>query len=158
MAVKKNKNKFEIPPIYTNSTFANGGALITNPKSNYFPNGGTIMDNIEKYTYQYRPAYGTNNLLIEFTNGADNEDFIKDLFDTIEELNPQITGQQDLWMNDEVVFSINSDLGQVSLSKDIWGFAFLMSDDYQSCLLKINDILIRDTRFKKIEVEFDDYK
>ena len=39
--------------------------------------------------------------------------------------NPKVESTLDLWMNDEIQLSINSDLGNFSLSKDTWGFAFL---------------------------------
>lgn len=61
-------------------------------------------------------------------------------------------------MNDEIIYTINSDLGLFTLSKDIWDLAFLMADENQSCILKINDLLGNDNRFEKIEVDFNDYK
>jgi len=111
-----------------------------------------------KYKYRFRPGYGSDKLLIEFTSGVENKSFVHDLFDTIKELNPKIHDLQDLWMNDEVLYSVNSDLGQFILSKDIWNLAFIMSDDNQVCVTQINNLLIKDNRFEKVEVDFSDYK
>jgi hypothetical protein len=111
-----------------------------------------------KYKYYYRPGYGSENLLIEFISGCDTETFDSDLFDAIKKTNPHIAGHEDLWMNNEMLYTINSDLGQFTLSKDVWGFVFLMSDGNQSCVFQINNLLLNDNRFEKIEVDFNDFK
>ncbi len=111
-----------------------------------------------KYKYRYRPEYGSDSLLIEFVYGVENEAFGTDLFDAMKEINPKLAGLEDLWMNDEFLYKINSDLGQFTLSKDIWDLAFLMADDNQSCILQINNLLLNDNRFEKIEVDFNDFK
>jgi hypothetical protein len=116
------------------------------------------MANRAKYTYHYRPAYGSANLLIEFVNGVEDEAFAADFLEAIKKINPQIVGHQDLWMNDEIEIAIRTDFGRFMLSKDVWGFAFIMSDENQSCLAKINNLLVKDDRFEKIEVDFDKYK
>jgi hypothetical protein len=116
------------------------------------------MDKAIKYKYHYRPGYGSDNLLIEIFNGVENEAFAGDLFDAIKEINPKLAGREDLWMNDEILYTINSDLGQFTLSKDIWDLAFIMADDNQSGVLQINNLLLNDERFEKIEVDFNDFK
>ena len=116
------------------------------------------MDKLIKYKYRYRPVYGSNSLLIEFVNGVEKETFGTDLFDAIKEINPKLAGREDLWMNDEILYTINSNLGQFTLSKDIWDLVFLMADDNQSCILQINNLLLNDNRFEKVEVDFNDFK
>ena len=61
-------------------------------------------------------------------------------------------------MNDEYIFDVQSDIGSFSISKDIWDFVFIMSDDNQDCLKKINLILLNNKNFQKVEVNFEDYK
>ena len=61
-------------------------------------------------------------------------------------------------MNDEVLHSISSNLGECILSKDIWDLAFIMVDNNQTCITKINKLLILDNRFEKVEVDFENYK
>ncbi len=116
------------------------------------------MDKPIKYKYRYRPGYGSDRLLIEFVNGVENEVFGTDLFDAIKEINPKLAGLDDLWMNDEILYTINSDLGPFTLSKDIWDLAFIMADGNPSCVLQINNLLLKDSRFEKIEVDFDAFK
>jgi hypothetical protein len=111
-----------------------------------------------KYKYHLRPAYKSQKLLIEIFGGAENEGFFSDFFDSITEINPIVDKISDLWMNDEYIFDVSSEIGSFSISKDIWGFAFILSDDNQECLNKINLMLLKDQNFQKIEVNFEDYK
>ncbi|MBC7862635.1 MAG: hypothetical protein IAF38_06640 [Bacteroidia bacterium] len=115
------------------------------------------MESSVKYKYRYRPAYNAHDLLIEFINGAENENLLTDLFEAIKEINPVFTGKTDLWMNDEVLYFIGTDLGEFILSKDIWDFAFIVTEKNQECIARINDLLLKDKRYEKIEVNFDDY-
>lgn len=109
------------------------------------------------YKYYYRPAYGSNELLLEFYHGVENN-FYSALFDTIGEINPKVDSVKDLWMNDEVLLNVNSDIGEFILTKDVWNFAFIMAEKIQKCLEKINKILVKSKLFEKVEVDFEAYK
>ncbi|MEP6805474.1 MAG: hypothetical protein ABI892_13185 [Flavobacterium sp.] len=111
-----------------------------------------------KYKYHLRPGYKSQELLIDIFSGAENEDFFPDFFDSIAAINPEVDTINDLWMNDEYLLDVKSDIGSFSISKDIWGFAFIMADENQECIHKISSILLQDENFEKIEVDFDDYK
>jgi hypothetical protein len=111
-----------------------------------------------KYKYNFRPAYKSQELLIEIFSGAENEDFLSDFLNAISEINPKVENIKNLWMNDEDLFEITSDSGFFLLSKDIWDLAFIMSEENQECIHKINSILSEDENFQKIEVNFEDYK
>ena len=111
-----------------------------------------------RYKFYFRPGYGSDKMLIEFFYGAEKEEFLPDFLDAIESLNPKIESTLDLWMNDEIQLSIHSDLGDFSLSKDTWGFAFLWNDNHQCVVKKLSDLLAGDSRFEKVEVDFDKYK
>lgn len=111
-----------------------------------------------KYKYYLRPGYKSQNLLIEIFAGAEDEYFLTDLLDSISEINPKIAKTNDLWMNDEIEIEISSDIGLFSVSKDIWDLAFIMSDDNQECIKRINLILQNNKNFQKVEVNFEDYK
>lgn len=111
-----------------------------------------------KYKYHYRPGYGSDNLLIEFISGVENENFVVELFDALKNINPKILGHEDLWMNDEILYTIESTLGQFTLSKDNYDLAFIMSENNQACVEKINDILCKDNQFEKIEVDNNIYR
>ncbi len=109
------------------------------------------------YKYKLRPEYGSSKLLIEFIDGVENETFLSDFIHTISELNPVVEDIIDLWMNDEILISVASEMGKITISKDIWDFAFIMSKDNQACLLKINSILEAHENYEKVEVDFEDY-
>lgn len=110
-----------------------------------------------KYKYHLRPEYKSQKLLIEIFSGVKNEDFFSEFFDSIVEINPKVDRINDLWMNDEYILDIKSDIGSFSISKDIWDLAFIMTEN-QECLNQINLLLLKDQNFQKIEVNFDDYK
>jgi hypothetical protein len=111
-----------------------------------------------KYKYRFRPGFESNYLLLEFISNVENENFGTDLFDAIRVTNPKIVGKQDLWMNDEFIYTINSDLGKFILSKDVWDLAFIMAGENQSCIRQLNDLLSNDYRFEKVEVDFNNFK
>jgi hypothetical protein len=111
-----------------------------------------------KYKYYFRPGYSSQDLLIEIFSGVEDECFLTDLMDVLSEINPEVESINDLWMNDEVLMEISSDLGFFSISKDIWDFAFIMADDNQECLNSINLILQKNKNFQKVEVDFENYK
>lgn len=110
------------------------------------------------YKYYLRPGYGTLKLLIEFFHGTESNSFISDLFAAISELKPEIIDFSELWMNDETLLSISTEMGEFMITKDIWGFVFIMAEDNQECILKINSILESTEHFEKEEVDFEKYK
>lgn len=110
------------------------------------------------YRYYFRPGYKSENLLIEVFDGAENETFVSDFIHVISEIKPEMKDVLDLWMNDEVLLTYDSEIGQFTLSKDIWGFAFIMAENNQKGLSKINFILEKSERFEKVEVDFENYK
>ena len=116
------------------------------------------MTHIGPYKYHYRPGYGSAILLLEFISGVDDESFTSDLLYALKSIEPKIMGHSDIWMNDTFTYTIHSTAGNFTLSKDTWGFAFIHAEDNQDCLRTINLLLLEDVRFKKIEINFDDYK
>lgn len=110
------------------------------------------------YKYYFRPGYGSSKLLIEFFYGAENNDFIPDLIAVISELKPKIIDNFDFLMNDETLLNINSEMGEFTISKDIFGFVFIMAENNQECISKINSILEVTENFEKVVVNFEDYK
>ena len=64
----------------------------------------------------------------------------------------------DLWMNNEVLMTFDSDAGQFTISKDIWGFAFITAENNQEGLTWISSILECSELFEKIEVDFENYQ
>lgn len=110
------------------------------------------------YQYHLRPGYKSEELLIDIFGGAESETFNFDLLNVIAVLNPKMIDILDLWMNDEVLMTFDSDVGQFTISKDIWGFAFIMADGNQEGIIQISLILEKAEMFEKVEVDFDNYK
>ena len=110
------------------------------------------------YKYHLRPGYGSDKLLLEFLLHSTDTEFDKDLFTTLRDINPKVDTVEDLWMNDAVLLHVSSDKGPFTLSKDIWDFAFIMADNNQPCVKRIDEILNSSNLFEKEEVNFEDYK
>ena len=110
------------------------------------------------YIYRLRPGYGSDKLLLEFILGSSDTEFIKDLLTALKDISPVIDSVADLWMNDEVLFSMSSTQGAFLLSKDIWDFAFITAEENQSCLKLIDSILSNNSLFEKEEVDFKNYE
>jgi len=113
---------------------------------------------MNKYQYHFRPGYQSEELLIDIFGGAESDDFNSDLLNIIADLNPKMIDILDLWMNDEVLMTFDSDIGPFSVSKDIWGFAFITAERNQEGLNRINMILEKSELFQKVEVDFENYK
>jgi hypothetical protein len=110
------------------------------------------------YKYHFRPGYQSEELLIDIFSGAENETFISDFINAIDELKPKMIDILDLWMNDEILMTYDSEVGKFIISKDIWGFAFIMADGNQDSLAQINSTLEKADLFEKVEVDFENYK
>jgi len=110
------------------------------------------------YQYHFRPGYQAEELLLDIFSGAENETFISDFLSAIQEIKPKMIDILDLWMNDEVLMTYDSEVGKFTISKDIWGFAFIIADANQEGLVKINSILEKAELFEKVEVDFKNYK
>ncbi|PKL78498.1 MAG: hypothetical protein CVV25_11460 [Ignavibacteriae bacterium HGW-Ignavibacteriae-4] len=110
------------------------------------------------YIYSFRPGYGSDKLLIEFVKGVNNDTFLTDLKAALSQIEMKIDSTEDLWMNDEVLFIVNSSEGEFILSKDIWDCAFIMSDENQKCLNRINEVLNNNELFVREEVDYSEYE
>jgi hypothetical protein len=95
--------------------------------------------------------------LIPLLTNTDSE-FNKDLFTTLNNLKPRVEKVEDLWMNDEDLLEVSSEMGNFTLSKDIWDFAFVMADNNQLCIKRIDEILCKRSLFEKEEVDFEKYR
>lgn len=110
------------------------------------------------YKYRLRPGYGSDKLLLEFLLDSSDSEFGRDLLKALEAINPKIDSVEDFWMNDELLLNVSSDAGAFLISKDVWDFAFIISENNQCCIKFIDEILSGNSLFKKIEVDFENYK
>jgi hypothetical protein len=95
--------------------------------------------------------------LIEIFTNVEREDFMDQFYGAITVMEPIIEDVKDLWMNDEVLFTIRTKFGDLLFSKDIWGTAFVMSKN-QDCLERVNSLLENNNKFHKVQVDFEKYK
>ncbi len=109
------------------------------------------------YKYYCRPGYGTKDLLLEIFNEVENKSFLDDLFLALKSIKPQINDIEDLWMNDEILINVNSDLGKFTISIDNYDMAFIIAENNQKCILEIDKLLINNNLFKKIQTDFKKY-
>ncbi|MEI6882567.1 MAG: hypothetical protein WCK82_14705 [Bacteroidota bacterium] len=107
------------------------------------------MNNQTKYKYRLRLGYYSTEYLIEFFYGVENENFGKDLLDAIKEIRPIISKSTDVWMNDEFLYEIKTEVGQFTLLSSAYDFAFIHNKKNQDCVFKIDNLLSIDNRFEK---------
>lgn len=110
------------------------------------------------YKYKLRPGYKSSELLIEFCIKSANDAFFDSIYAALKSINLQKQSVTDLWMNDEVLITMNSDCGSFEISVDIWDGVFIMSPENQTVIIKIDEILSNHIDFIKLEVDFDEYK
>lgn len=108
--------------------------------------------------YRLRPAYGKKELLIEFVTGPEKDLFLADLEKTLTSIEPKIIGKGDLWVNDELLFELNTLHGKALLTLDTWDFAFIMAENNQELILKIDAILSKNENYLKEIVDFEKYQ
>lgn len=116
------------------------------------------MSILKPYSYSFRPAYGSSDMLIEFNRGASKESFMEDLAEELKPMNAKVESNLDAWMNDEVWIYFNSDEGKFMLTKDIWGFVFIMSDSSQGAIYAIHEVLQKSDKFESDKVDFEQYR
>ncbi|EPR71293.1 hypothetical protein [Cyclobacterium qasimii] len=110
------------------------------------------------YSYKLRPAYNSSEQLIEFVKIGDADRFIEKLLELLSKNGFSFDDMTDVWMNDEVWIHLKSINGKTTITKDIWDMIFILGEQNQIDIQKINQILIDSGEFKKIEVNPEDYK
>lgn len=110
------------------------------------------------YSYKLRPAYNSSEKLIEFVKIGDVDRFLEKLLDLLSKNGFSFDNTTDVWMNDEIWIHLKSINGKTTITRDIWDMIFILGEQNQIDIEKINQILIASGEFKKIEVNPEDYK
>ena len=110
------------------------------------------------YKYTVRPAYGSEELLIEFSPEKADKSFFDNLFGAIADLSLKIIDVHDLWMNDEIIIALDSVEGEFEISRDVWDYAFILAKDNQKIIPRIADLLTKSKHFTEVLVDFADYR
>lgn len=122
----------------------------------FYNDKGTIVK--KEFSYKLRPGYGSKELLIEFERIGQADDFIKTLLDSLSKDGFVFGDISDVWMNDEIWIHLKSKNGDVTLTRDIYDFVFILGEKNQQDILRIDEILLNSGKFHKEKVDFDDYK
>lgn len=101
------------------------------------------------YTYHFRKAQRAGAFFIEFFKGTGRDGFFDTVFSALSSINPVVQGVPELWLNDEVIFNVNSDLGTFVLSKDLNEFSYIMADGNARCIDTIEQLLSQHPQFEK---------
>lgn len=112
---------------------------------------------VAKYSYKYRPYYGSPGYLIEFFKGSGSEELKRDFIVAIAELEPVVGEEVDNWMVDEIATPISTTLGEVNFSRDGWDIDFIMGGP-QELVTKIHEILNDNQKFESLTVDLRDFK
>lgn len=111
-----------------------------------------------QYSYYLRPGYGTKALLIEFNKGSGSDTLVRDLLNALAPINATISETLDLWMNDEMVYSLKTDVGKLELSHGAYDFVFIMAWTNQKGILRVNELLEAHPDFTRDPVDFRKYE
>lgn len=111
---------------------------------------------MKEHIYKVRPEYGSNKLLIEFDSIATDKDFIKSLKDIFIQNNIMPKTRKDYIFSASTSFSTS--VGDFDLDIDEWDLVFILSENNQKAIEYINEILESSDNFKKVEVNFEDYR
>jgi flavodoxin len=99
------------------------------------------------YKFKVRPGYKSTENLVDFTISSADEAFFGSLFSALTEINVSKINIEDLWVNDEIIIHCDSDYGEFEISRDIYDLVFIMAKNNQPVILKIGEILSRNTSF-----------
>lgn len=110
------------------------------------------------YEYKLRPAYRSPKLLFEMWVDSEDEDILPILSAVLAAVGAKPTGIHDLWMNDEVMLTFRRGESRVLLSKDVWGGTFIMTEGDQTIVAEIDQHMLEHEFFKKVDVDFAEYK
>ena len=88
---------------------------------------------------------------LQFISVTNDEYFVSDLLSAIHSINPvaQLSKPELHAYNDEVTFLVKSDLGDFYIYIESFDTVSVHAPANKSCILKINELLTMDNRFKQ---------
>ena len=117
-----------------------------------------MINDSPKYTYKLRPGYGTDRLLIEFNGLEDPEYFLFEILHMLCLAGFKSKEMLNLWMNDEIQVNLSSPNGAILVSLDVWGLVFIVGNNNQTDILRIDGLLQKSGAFFKQEVNYKNYR
>ena len=116
---------------------------------------------IMEWIYRFRLGYGSEEYLIEIINAEQHDRTVLNIFlDAIKELLPKTkSANLELMLRtDEFEMEFTTSVGNFLFHQDFWGFIFIHPLDKNANILKIEQLLQKDIRFVKEEVNFTNYQ
>lgn len=110
------------------------------------------------YSYLLRPGYRTSELLIEFVIIKEPKSFIQELINLLTVNDFLYNGSTDVWMNQEILIHLESSNGKVNVIRDFYDFVFILGENNQKDILRIDTILIKSGLFEKKKADYSKYK
>jgi hypothetical protein len=110
------------------------------------------------YKYKLRPGYQSKLLLVEFFLKTVDDEFLDTFYQTLESIHPEQLKVSDLWMNDEVIIEFDSDYGRFDLTIDNWDEVFILAQNNQAVIEKIDELLSSHNSFIPLEVDLNEYQ
>ncbi|QCW99066.1 hypothetical protein FGM00_02640 [Aggregatimonas sangjinii] len=117
-----------------------------------------MIQNRPKYTYRLRPGYGTDRLLIEFNGLEDPEYFLFEILHMLGLAGFKSKEMLNLWMNDEIQVNLSSQNGPILVSLDIYGLVFIVGNNNQKDILRIDELLQKSGAFVKNDINYSSYR
>lgn len=114
--------------------------------------------NTIQFKYYCRPGYGTSNLLIEIVSLNNQENIFQSIMNALKNIKPNNIKLEDIWQNDEFIYTIDSTIGTFTIHLDNFGIAFITAENNNELILKIDLILNQNLQFTKEDVDFSKYK
>ncbi|BCE01496.1 hypothetical protein TYM08_P1559 [Marinicellulosiphila megalodicopiae] len=109
------------------------------------------------YKFKIRPGYKSSNLLIDFTIDNADDLFFGTLYDALSPLNISELDLTDLWVNDEIIFQCNSDLGRFEITRDFYDLVFILAENNQRVIKKISELLSNHKSFSNQSFNSSEY-
>lgn len=105
------------------------------------------MAAVYKYTCSVDQS---GNISIEFIDPPADKDFIKQLIRAFESLNVQVINYEDLWIHDEIIFNVSSNIGKFTIFRNSKDHYFIEATENPDATLLLDSLLSKDPIYRKI--------
>ena len=114
-----------------------------------------------EWIYRFRPGYRSKEYLIEIVNAEQHDRTVLNIFlDAIKEIFPKTSNANlELMLRaDEFEMEFSTSVGNYLFYQDFWGFIFINPLDKNADIVKIEQLLQKDIRFVKEDVDIEKYR
>jgi len=101
------------------------------------------------YKFKVRPGYQSSELLIDFNSDETDDLFFCILYESLKLINVSKIDLTRLWVDDEVIFHCDSDLGKFEIIRDEYGSVFIIAPNNKRVIKRIGELLDENYSFSK---------